>query len=244
MTSAVRAYSGAMPSPHAPSARRAVLRAAAAPVLLAAVLLAGCSGGDATPAVTASPGDVPVLQPGKPGEPNATLTGPAATPVVTTSATPADTRFMQDMVVHHAQAIVLVDTASAALSDRQVASIASRIRDEQEPEIDAMAAWLRQRGQDVPPQAENPRIQDHSAHRGMPGMASEADLAALGAARGAEADRLFLRLMVRHHEGALEMVGQHARSAGDPRVEELAADINVTQAKQVEQMTGMLARLG
>lgn len=237
-----------MPSRRPRAVRPRRVGTALAPgVFLAAVLavLAGCSGGDgAAPVLTASAGSVPVLQPGRPGEPNTTLTGPAATPVVTQTASPTDARFLADMVVHHAQAIVIVDTATGRLADPQVASLASRIRDEQQPEITAMAAWLRGRGQTVPPEATNPRLTDHGSHAGMPGMASAADLAALGRARGGEADRLFLRLMVAHHEGALRMVDDHARYPADARVEELAADIAVTQAKQVGQMQGMLARLG
>ncbi|WP_299444882.1 DUF305 domain-containing protein [uncultured Phycicoccus sp.] len=226
---------------HRPSTRRR--RAGAALVAGVAALLTGCSGGDAAPAVTASAGSVPVLQPGSPGEPNTTLTGPAATPVVSASASPEDTRFLQDMIAHHAQAIVMVDTAGNRFSDTQVASLASRIRDEQGPEIAAMAGWLEARGQDVPPEAANPRLADHGAHAGMPGMASETQLAHLAQARGSDVDRLFLALMIAHHEGALTMVDEHAKGAADERVEELAAEITATQSKQIGQMNDMLERL-
>ncbi|MGG5258977.1 DUF305 domain-containing protein [Phycicoccus avicenniae] len=228
------------------SSRPAGLRRAGAAALAAGVLvgLAACtSGGESAPAVTAPTPTVPVLQPGRPGEPNATLTGSAAAPVTTPSIRPGDQQFLTDMVTHHAQAIVMVDAVTSDLTDRQVASLASRIRDEQKPEIDAMAGYLEQRGADVPPEATNPNLADHGAHS-MPGMASEKDLRELGAATGVAADRLFLTLMIRHHEGALAMVQEHAQGAADERVEEIAADINVTQAKQIAQMKGMLARLG
>ncbi|QIM22427.1 DUF305 domain-containing protein [Phycicoccus sp. HDW14] len=200
-------------------------------------------GRGSAPAVTPATPSVPVLQPGKPGQPNATLTGSAAAPVTTPGIRPGDARFLTDMVTHHAQAIVMVDAVASDLTDRQVASLASRIRDEQRPEIDAMAGYLEQRGAPVPPEATNPNLVDHGSHS-MPGMASEKDLRELAAATGAGADRLFLTLMIRHHEGALTMVEEHARQAADERVEEIAADINVTQAKQIDQMRVMLARLG
>ena len=92
------------------------------------------------------------------------------------------------------------------------------------------------------PEATNPNLTDHGAHS-MPGMASEAEVARLGAATGPDADRLFLTLMIRHHEGALAMVGEHARTASDERVGETATEIAVGQAKQIGQMKEMLDRL-
>lgn len=74
-------------------------------------------------------------------------------------------------------------------------------------------------------------------------MASTADLERLARASGPEADRLFLQLMIRHHQGALSMVDEHSRTASEERVEEIAAEVNVTQTKQIGQMQEMLDRL-
>ncbi len=183
-----------------------------------------------------------MLQPGLPGEPNATLTGSAAAPVVTPTGRPGDVRFLREMIVHHAQALVMVEAVLPDLDDTQVKAIASRIGDEQRPEIAAMAGLLTAVGAEVPPEATNPNLTDHDAHS-MPGMASGAELARLAAATGREADRLFLTLMIRHHEGALTMVGEHARTASDERVGETATEIAVGQSKQIGQMQQMLARL-
>lgn len=220
--------------------RRIAVVGAAVAVLVGA---AACTGGDGSaPAITPATPSLPVLQPGRPGEPNATLTGSAAAPVTTPSIRANDARFLSDMVVHHSQAIVMVDAVASDLTDSQVASLASRIRDEQQPEIDFMAGYLEQRGAEVPPEATNPNLMDHGSHS-MPGMASEQDIRDLGGATGVAADRLFLTLMIRHHEGAIAMVAQHAQGTADERVEELAADINVTQSKQIGQMRAMLQRL-
>ncbi|NHA67147.1 DUF305 domain-containing protein [Phycicoccus flavus] len=224
-----------------PAVRRSALVVPALVVGLAGVL-GGCTSGEALPATTASAGDVPVLQPGRPGEPNATLTGPAATPVTTPSGSATDVGFLEDMIAHHAQALVLVDAVDA-FSDTQVGSLASRIRDEQEPEIQAMARTLEGWGEAVPPEATNPRLTDHADHAAMPGMATTAQLTELAQARGPEADRLFLRLMIAHHEGALAMVDGHAVHGTDARVGELADDIVATQSKQIGQMRQMLERL-
>jgi len=191
-----------------------------------------------TPGPTSSD---PVIQPGRPGEPNATISGGSAT-VAPKTVAKGDVTFYQDMIVHHSQALVMVETALPRMTDTQVKSLASRIGDEQRPEILTMTTWLQERKQEVPPQATNPRLGDHD-HAGMPGMATPAQLAELGTATGVAADRLFLTLMIAHHKGALTMVGEHGRTAGEEVVEEMAADINVTQAKQISQMQQMLARL-
>lgn len=224
----------------APHAGRRVLVSLTCGVV--AAVLAGCTGGSPVPAVTAPTPSGPVLQPGMPGEPNATLTGSAAAPVVTPTGRPGDVRFLSEMIVHHAQALVMVEAVLSDLSDTQVKAIASRIGDEQRPEMSAMAGILTGVGADVPPEATNPNLTDHDAHS-MPGMASAAEVARLAAATGPEADRLFLTLMIRHHEGALTMVEEHARQASEERVGELATDIAVGQSKQIGQMRGMLARL-
>ena len=77
----------------------------------------------------------------------------------------------------------------------------------------------------------------------MPGMATEARWPGWPPRRASEADRLFLTLMIRHHQGAIAMVDDHLKNATDERVEETAADISVTQTKQIGQMQEMLDRL-
>ncbi|SDP70236.1 Uncharacterized conserved protein, DUF305 family [Pedococcus dokdonensis] len=214
-----------------------------AAVLLALGATAGCSGDEGAPPVSATSPTAPVLQPGKPGEANASLTGSAALPSRTFAPTEADVRFMQDMIVHHAQAIVLVSLASEQLTDTQVKALAARISDEQRPEIDAMAKWLRSKGEQVPPQAGNPELGSGHDHAGMPGMATQDQLRQLKEARGVAADRLWLTLMTAHHQGALQMVVQHHRSGTDDVVTQLGDEIHVTQSVQIGAMRDMLARL-
>lgn len=232
-----------------PLTRRRTCRAALTHATLALALalpLAACNGADvhaAAPAVT-SP-TAPVLRPGAPGEPNVSLTGTAAAPRPAAPLDADDTRFVQDMIVHHAQALAIVGLAEAHLTDTQVRSLASRIADEQEPEISYMATWLREHGQDVPPQAQNPLFEasGHDGHGAMAGMATPQQLQELGAARGVESDRLFLRLMTAHHEGALAMVLAHQRDGSDEIVTQLADEIHVTQQTQINHMQRMLQRL-
>lgn len=219
--------------------------AAAGLVLGAALVLSGCSADADTPTTSATSPTAPVLQPGAPGEPNASLTGSAALPTTPGKPLEADVRFMQDMIVHHAQAIVMVSLVRDRLSDKQVKALAARISDEQLPEIDAMAKWLEGKNQSVPPQAANP---EHGAgaahdHGTMPGMATQAQLTELSEASGREADTLWLRLMTAHHEGALAMVVQQHRDGTDEVVTQLGDEIHVTQSVQIGYMREMLDRL-
>jgi uncharacterized protein (DUF305 family) len=217
-------------------------------VLAASLLLvlagSGCQGSETGAQSSATSPTAPVIQPGRPGEPNTSLTGTAALPRAKGEPDPDDVRFMQEMIVHHAQAIQMVRLAKPNLTDRQVRAIASRIEDEQDPEIDGMARWLEQHDEDVPPQAENPLISDGHDHDGMAGMATPERLDELGAARGVESDRLFLTLMTAHHEGAITMAVEQHRSGTDERVAEIGDEITVTQQVQINQMQGMLERLG
>jgi uncharacterized protein (DUF305 family) len=217
---------------------------ALAGAVLAALALSGCSGDDQAPAPGATSPTAPVLQPGKPGQPNSSLTGSAALPSRTGSPRAADVSFMQDMIVHHAQAIVMVSLVSDHLVDAQVRALAERISDEQRPEIDAMAKWLKAKGQRVPPQATNPEFGSGAHdHDGMPGMATQDQLRQLEAARGAAADKLWLTLMTAHHQGALAMVVEQHRDGSDDVVTQLGDEIHVTQSVQIGYMRDMLGRL-
>ncbi|PRY58787.1 uncharacterized protein (DUF305 family) [Knoellia remsis] len=221
-------------------------RLAPAAALVAALAVSGCTGDDGAeslPATTAPTPSGPVIQPKKPGEPNATLTGSDAAPVTTPTVNPADAKFYQDMIVHHSQAIVMVESVKDRLTDTQVKGLAERIAAEQEPEVAAMAAWLKERKQDVPPQATNPRLGDHSAHAGMPGMATPAQMKQLSTVSGPAADQLFLKLMITHHEGALKMVEEQQAKGTDEYVGDISSEIYTTQSVQIRMMQQMLTRL-
>ena len=210
------------------------------------LVLAGCTGSSDAPATqTLTSPDAPVLEPGSPGEPNSSLSGTDAVATPTATHNAADVTFLQDMIRHHAQAVVMSEIVEGRLTDAKVTAIASRIADEQEPEMRGMAQTLKRWGEEVPPEADNPKLvtSNHSGHTGMPGMASAQQLAALRQATGEDVDRQYLDLMIAHHEGALEMSETLGAEGRDERTGELADDIHVTQTKQIEQMEEMRQRL-
>lgn len=201
-------------------------------LMLAALVLAGCSA-SATPA---PPSSAPVIQPGTPGGPNQTLSSvPSTTPTVD----PDDTAFLRDMMIHHSQAIQMSQWAASRATDKSVRALAERIRVGQQPEIDAMATVLRGWGQAVPDLAHA----HHLDHSGMPGMASPAQLAALSKASGKAFDKMFLELMIRHHQGAVTMSKNVAVKGQDLRTGEMAQEIGVTQTKEILVMRRLLGSL-
>ena len=228
----------------APAVRRTAL-----PLALLALALTGCTGSD-TAAAPARPAptttftadeDVPVLLPGAPGEPARTL-APGEQGVTENAAAygDAEVAFVNDMVPHHAQALEMAALAPSRAADARVKALAARIAAGQGPEIAAMQAWLEQNG--LPAADEEAGHGGHGGHGGMAGMASEADMARLVAARGPAFDRLFLELMVRHHEGALTMV-ERAGSVANLVVSEMIADTGVTQSAEIGRMKELLAEL-
>lgn len=201
----------------------------------------------AAAAASVSPSDgereVTVLQPGRPGEPAATVDPTAA--ASGSDWNHADVAFMQMMVPHHAQALEMSQLAADRAESEQVKAMARRIRGAQGPEIIAMAAWLDERGLEVPRHGEDADTYDHSEHgrTGMPGMLSDEELARLASADGVRFDRLFLRFMIRHHEGALEMASDVAAAGTDVRVSEVAGDVATGQAAEIRLMRELLSEL-
>ncbi|MGH3242885.1 MAG: DUF305 domain-containing protein [Spirillospora sp.] len=202
---------------------------AVAVVVMAAGVLAGCGGGDDEP--EAAPSRT-VLVPGRPGEPNKTqVAGPskAAPP------TAAEVKFVQMMIPHHAQALEMSGLAPSRASDRRVRSLASRIDAAQKVEIAAMRSWLEQNPDAVL------KAGGHRAHAGMPGMATPDKLKRLRDAKGGAFDRLYLTLMITHHQGALTMVKDVLDRGTDVTVQELARDVQSTQMAEISRMQGLLA---
>jgi len=163
--------------------------------------------------------------------------------------TDADVHFMQSMIGHHAQAIVMARWADSHGASSAVRILAGRVINAQQDEIVLMQAWLRDRGQTVPavdPGSARVTMDGAEHEHLMPGMLTPQQLAQLGAARGEEFDRLFLTYMIQHHRGATAMVSELFRHEGagmDDSVFKLASDVNVDQTTEIARMQRMLADL-
>jgi uncharacterized protein (DUF305 family) len=161
--------------------------------------------------------------------------------------TAADVKFMQGMIHHHAQAIVMADWAQTHGARPDVKILAQRIDVAQRDEIAFMQRWLKERGQSVPEPMElqpgmagMPGMSDSEL---MPGMLTAAQMAALDSARGPDFDRLFLTGMIQHHQGAITMVNQLFGTPGAGQelyVFRFASDVNADQQTEIDRMRRML----
>lgn len=153
--------------------------------------------------------------------------------------TVADVRFMQHMIGHHAQAVRMAEMAPVNGASDDVVRLARKIDISQRDEIVMMKRWLQERRQAVPDEA-------HSHAMMMPGMLTDEQFAQLGAARGTAFDRLFLTLMTRHHEGALQMVQELFRTPGagqEPDIFRFATDVDADQRDELVVMERLLHAL-
>jgi uncharacterized protein (DUF305 family) len=197
--------------------------------VLALGVLAACSAGPPPPPTNSAP----VIVPGKPGEEASTIAPGEATVADSPAPNDADKKFVQNMILHHQQAVWMAELAPERASSKDVKELASRIQDVQGVEIDAMNRWLSQHS--VP--TVNPTAPEHG-HGGasMPGMLTEAQFEELENAKGKDFDRLFLTRMIAHHQGALTMADEVRKSGVDVRVQEMADDVTAEQTDEIQRM--------
>ena len=223
------------------------------PLLLAALATGACAGGGAAP-------DSPTPAPAPAGVTTTTTTTTSTTastppaPVLEAAAradslrasfNEADVAFVTDMIHHHAQALEMARMAETHGASSQIRVLAGRIINAQNDEIALMQRWLRERGLEAP----DPAHMDHGphgAHMAMPGMLTPEQMQRLDRSRGGEFDRLFLQLMIQHHEGALVMVEElfntYGAAQGDA-IFKLASDVGVDQETEIDRMRLMLREM-
>tara|TARA_R100000501_G_scaffold9728_1_gene19265 strand:- start:3989 stop:6211 length:2223 start_codon:yes stop_codon:yes gene_type:complete len=195
-------------------------------------------------ATTALAQQAPIVLPGAPGAAPRVIDEDEATRLSDTRFSPADVKFMQDMIVHHQQAVDLAALVEGRSNNSDIVAIAGRIDANQADEIAFMREWLAERGQ--PAAMQHHAGMDHAAHHLMMGMASPAQVAELGTLESTAFDRLFLQLMVRHHGGAIDMVEtlhDQPGTAYDPVMFEFTNDLVKEQQAEIDRMNAILAEL-
>ena len=187
--------------------------------------------------------EVPIIQPGAPGDAARELSAEEAIEIANTSYSPDDAQFMTDMIPHHNQAMQMAELVTDRTNRPELNDVAGRINASQEDEIAFMQQWLRERGEPVP----EPTAHDamHTSHK-MAGMASPEEMAELATLDGTDFDRLFLALMITHHEGAVKMVEELLElpgSAYDPVLFQFTDDVTNDQTTEIERMNAILVSL-
>ncbi|MCX2729907.1 DUF305 domain-containing protein [Saccharopolyspora sp. NFXS83] len=222
-------------------------RGSAAGCCLAALLAAaGCTSEPG--AAPEEPAGAPVVLPGAPGDEPSVVPSLDRDRLASAEPVQAEADYVRMMIVHHEQAVRMTDLAETRAENPSVRSLAARIGAAQPAEIGAMRGWLATH--DLPEQAQGSGHEGHSGHGHsghgaepgpMPGMATPEQLAALEASGGAEFDRLFLRLMTAHHEGAVAMATDVLATGRDEQLHEMAQDVLVTQTDEIATMRGLAA---
>ena len=206
-------------------------RAWARSLLFASVAAVSCR--------SATPSSPQIIQPGAPGQASRVVDAVAAADVSKVPFTPADVRFMQGMIGHHAQALEMTALVATRSGSDAIRKLAQRIELSQADEIKMMQEWLTGRDQKVP---------DQHAHHApgailMPGMLTAEEMARLAQGRGPEFDRLFLEFMIKHHEGALTMVQDLFAQPGagqESDVFAFASDVDADQRMEIDRMRAAL----
>jgi uncharacterized protein (DUF305 family) len=186
-----------------------------------------------------------VVQPGAPGKPSRTLA--PSTKGALPPRSHADVEFMQGMIMHHAQAVEMTALIASHTENKDLRSLGARISSSQSDEIRFMQRWLAARGEPISMAMPGMPEMDASGKPMalMPGMLTLEQMEALGKAKGAEFDRLFLTGMIQHHGGALTMVKDLFDTAGagqDADLFNFATDADNTQRAEIKIMQNMLEK--
>lgn len=189
-----------------------------------------------------------VVQPGAPGQASKIL--PSSTRGVLPPISPKDTEFMQEMIMHHSQAVEMTALIAERTQNKDVRKLGAKISQSQADEMAFMKRWLEARGKETSmPGMEgmdsSGGSHDHSSHKLMPGMLTPKQMQALKNAKGAEFDRLFLKGMIQHHEGALVMVKELFETSGagqDAELFNFASDVDSGQRAEIKIMQTLLGQ--
>ena len=196
------------------STRYARLAAAGGAIMLS-VLLAGCGGGDHSAGSAA----------------------PSSVAGVSQEHNDADIRFAQGMILHHQQAIEMADLAAGRAAKPEVKALATQIKSAQDPEIQQMTGFLRAWGAALP--AAGGQHGGAAGHTGT-GMMTPQQLDQLRGATDAEFDRMFLQLMIAHHQGAIADSQRELAQGVNPQAKQLATSIVASQSAEITRMQQLL----
>jgi uncharacterized protein (DUF305 family) len=172
----------------------------------------------------------------------------SSAPAASSSAQPAaghntdDVTFAQQMIPHHSQALEMAKLVPSRSTNPKVIDLASRIAKAQDPEIEQMQGWLSTWGAG----ASSMPGMTHESMPGMggsmPGMMSDADLKNLEAVKGAEFDKMWLDMMIKHHQGAVDMAKTELSKGSNGDAKVLAQKIIDAQQAEITEMQGLLTQ--
>lgn len=187
----------------------------------AVALIAGCGGNDMT------------------GTQHNSATAPPSAAGQQADHNEQDVKFAQDMIAHHQQALDMAAMVPGKSTNPKVTDLGKRIAAAQDPEIKKMTEWLTKWGA-APASSSMPGMDHGSGHGSMPGMMTVEEMTKLNGASGAEFDRMWLDMMIKHHQGAVEMAKTAQDKGGNADAKNLAQAIITAQQAEITEMQGLL----
>ena len=163
--------------------------------------------------------------------------------------TAVDVGFARDMAVHHQQAVLMATLVQERATDPELKKIALDMVLTQQNQVGQMQGWLALWGEpfasgEPPMRWMGGEHAGHGSDEPMAGLASQADLNALEAATGVEAERRFLTLMIPHHEAGVLMADAALARAEVPAVRDLAQSISNAQTVELATLHKFLQARG
>ena len=153
----------------------------------------------------------------------------------------ADVAFATDMIPHHQQAVQMAELAADRAGSDQVRQLAEDIEAAQGPEIETMTGWLEDWGQEAPSGSMDHGDMGHGdPSGGMPGMMTADQMNMLEDAEGGPFDRMFLEMMIQHHEGAIDMARTEQANGENPDAIALAEQVETDQEAEIATMKQLL----
>jgi len=189
--------------------------------LAAALLLAACGTGDTSGM----------------SHPKTSASAASGTPASKTK-NAADVTFVTMMIPHHNQAVEMAELAIKQASDPGIKALAPKIKAAQRPEVDRMSGWLAGWGVPVPGGSGGHDMSAMGDQSG--GMMSGHEMTSLGKAKGSGFDRMWLQMMVRHHQGAVGSAKTEVVQGVNPESKKLAQAIIDSQSAEITEMKSIL----
>ena len=214
--------------------------------VIAALGMGACgSAPDAADGQAAGSGQPPapaIVQPGAPGQASTVVS--SVPKFSDNNFTDDDVKFMQGMIHHHSQALVMVKMIATHTKSPELIAMGQKIQLSQSGEIESMKEWLTSRKKEVPMLMPDGTVMDHGDMPSMPGMLTAEQMKALDAARGARFDELFLTGMIQHHKGALKMVADLREAGGgkELNIGDFLNEVDNDQRMEIVRMYGLLGR--
>mgnify|MGYP002715499020 CR=1 FL=1 len=201
----------------------------------AAIALAACSPpNEQASTVSATTSSMPMSGHDMSGHSMPGMSGSSTSAAPAANFNDADVMFLQMMYPHHAQAVEMAKLVPTRSQNQQVKDLAAAIEKAQAPEMQQMTTLLAGFGKPAPS-----ATMSHS----MPGLMTPQQMTELTGLSGAAFDKMWLQMMVEHHQGAITMANDELKNGTNADAKKMAESIVTTQQAEITTMNGMLAKM-